>query len=74
MSKIILYTIDCPKCHVLEKKLQDKSVNFERVSDIEVLKEKGFNLFPKLEIDGRIMEFKEAVDWVNGVIMNGNSN
>lgn len=72
MEKVILYTINCPKCHVLESKLRDKQIVYTTVSDVETLKGKGFDLFPKLEVNGEVMEFKQAVDWVNGVEIHGN--
>lgn len=72
MASVILYTIDCPKCRVLESKLRDKQITYATVSDVETLKEKGFDLFPKLEVNGEVMEFKQAVDWVNGVGPLGN--
>ena len=62
----ILYTIDCPACKILEKKLRDKRIDFTIVNDREILKEKGFVQLPVLSIDGVIMNFKEAVAWVNG--------
>lgn len=72
MASVILYTIDCPKCRVLESKLRDKQIVYATVSDVETLKEKGFDLFPKLEVNGKVMDFKQAVDWVNGVGIHGN--
>ena len=72
MESVILYTIDCPKCRVLESKLRDKQIVYATVSDVETLKEKGFDLFPKLEVNGKVMDFKQAVDWVNGVGIHGN--
>lgn len=72
LESVILYTIDCPKCRVLESKLRDKQIVYATVSDVETLKEKGFDLFPKLEVNGKVMDFKQAVDWVNGVGFHGN--
>lgn len=71
MSKIILYTINCPKCNVLEKKLSEKNIPFISISDIEVFHEKHFQVFPMLEVNGEVMGFKQAVDWINGVDMSG---
>lgn len=64
MSKVILYEHGCPRCKVLKTKLDQKNVEYETVNDIELMQEKGFNEAPKLEVDGVIMGFKEAVDWV----------
>lgn len=64
---IILYTIDCPNCLVLEKKLKAKNIDFLRVSDEDTIKAKGFgdSLFPILEVDGTVMDYKTAIKWVN---------
>lgn len=64
MSKIILYEHGCPRCKVLKQKLDQKGIVYETVSDIEVMKAKGFTEAPKLEVDGLVIGFKEAVDWL----------
>ena len=63
-DKIILYSIGCPKCKVLEKKLQDKGVEFEVYSDTNKMKELGIDSLPVLEYKGQLMEFLEAVGWL----------
>ena len=65
-EKIILYEHGCPRCKVLKMKLDQKEIQYETVNDVEQMKAKGFSEAPKLEVDGVIMGFKEAVDWVNG--------
>lgn len=64
---IILYTIDCPKCIILEKKLKSKNIEFLKVSDIDTIKAKGFgdSSFPILEVDGVVMNYKTAISWIN---------
>lgn len=64
---IILYTIDCPKCIILEKKLKAKNIEFLKVSDIDTIKAKGFgdSSFPILEVDGVVMNYKTAISWIN---------
>ena len=64
---IILYSTHCPKCCVLEKKLQQKNISYEEVNDIEIMREKGYLTVPVLEVDGTSMDFKESVDWVNSL-------
>jgi glutaredoxin len=65
MGKVILYEHGCPRCKVLKAKLDNSGIQYETVNDIEVMKMKGFDEAPKLEIsDGTIMGFKEAVDWI----------
>jgi glutaredoxin len=66
MGKVILYEHGCPRCKVLKMKLDQKGVVYETVNDISIMQEKGFNEAPKLEVDGVVMGFKEAVDWLKG--------
>lgn len=64
MKKVILYEHGCPRCKVLKMKLDQKGVQYETVNDIKVMEEKGFKEAPKLEVDGIVYGFKEAVDWI----------
>lgn len=65
-NKIYLYTIDCPACKVLEQKLIRKGIDFVKVSDIEILREKGLEVFPVLEVEeNKLLSYGEAVRWVN---------
>ena len=66
---IILYTVDCPKCKVLEKKLNNANISFEVCKDTKLMAEKNISKLPMLEVDGEMLTFKEAVDMINkGVI------
>lgn len=62
---IILYSTDCPKCIILERKLKAKGLNFDLVKDVDIMLGKGFMSSPMLEIDGEIMDFAKANKWVN---------
>ena len=62
---VILYTTKCPKCNVLEAKLKNKNISYLAVSDIEIMKEKGFMQAPVLEVDGVTMDFVIANNWIN---------
>ena len=66
MENIILYEHGCPRCKVLKMKLDQKGIKYDTVNDIEVMKAKGFNEAPKLEVNGILMGFKEAVEWLKG--------
>ena len=63
-DKVILYEHGCPRCKVLKMKLDQKKIQYETVNDIEVMKAKGFNEAPKLEVNGTVMGFKDAMDWI----------
>lgn len=62
-----LYSTGCPKCKVLKSKLDNKQIEYTIIEDMEVMKNKGFNSLPVLEVDGTIYEFKEAVNYVNNL-------
>ena len=68
---VILYTIDCPKCLILEKKLAEKGIEFKTVKDKELMLQLGFSEVPMLRIvsgnNGNYVDlnFAEAVQWIN---------
>lgn len=64
MGKVILYEHGCPKCKILKMKLDQNGIQYETVNDVETMKAKGFKEAPKLEVDGTVMDFKAAVDWI----------
>ena len=63
--KIILYTIDCPKCKILEKKLNMNNIQYDICKDTKLMKEKNIQKLPMLSIDERLHSYKEAVDLIN---------
>lgn len=62
---VVLYTVGCSKCKVLSMKLDNKKIPYEVCTDIEIMKSMGFIQAPMLEVDGKIMNFTEAVEWAN---------
>lgn len=65
-TKVILYEHGCPRCKILKMKMDQKGVEYETVNDVEAMVAKGFTEAPKLEVNGEVMDFKEAVDWLKG--------
>ena len=63
----ILYSTGCPKCNVLKKKLTQKGVDFKLIEDADAMISKGFMSAPMLEVDGNVMNFMDAVKWVNAL-------
>ena len=59
-----LYSTNCPKCKILETKLNKKGINYSIVTDVDTMISKGFTQAPVLEIDGEVKEFREANTWV----------
>lgn len=63
--KVVLYSTGCPKCKVLKAKLDSKEISYDIISDTSVMINKGIETVPVLEVDGNVMDFKTAVDWIN---------
>lgn len=62
---IVFYSTHCPRCRVLQKKLNEKRLPYTECNDTEAMLQKGFHSSPMLEVDGVTMEFAQAVTWVN---------
>lgn len=67
MSEITLYTTHCPQCMVLEKKLNNASINYTTEENLEKIEELGFLAAPILKVDDKYMIFKEACDWIKNI-------
>lgn len=61
---VILYSTHCPKCNVLEKKLKASGIEYEEINDVNIMLEKGLKSAPNLEVDGQIMDFTQAANWI----------
>jgi len=44
-----------------------KGVTYQKVSDVEIMKQKGFMSTPMLEVDGNIMTYLEAINWIKEI-------
>ena len=64
---VILYSTHCPRCVVLEEKLEDANIEFKLIEDQKVMEEKGFMSAPMLEVDGQVMDFVKANKWINSL-------
>lgn len=62
-----LYSTNCPQCQILEKKLDSAHVQYVVDEDVANMMAKGFTSAPMLEVDGKVMNFAEAVRWVNQI-------
>lgn len=65
--QVILYTTHCPKCEVLEQKLKEKKVNYYVNDDLEEMLARGFTVAPMLQIGEDILDFGDAVRFINSV-------
>lgn len=64
---ITLYTTHCPKCEMLERKIIEKHIEIEICEDVDLMCEKGLTSAPALEVDGKLLNFKDAIKFINNL-------
>ena len=64
---IILYTTHCPKCKILENKLREANISYAECTNIDVMRNKGFDWVPVLEVDGECMNYNQALKWIDKI-------
>lgn len=62
---VVLYSIGCSRCNVLEAKLRKAGIEFEKVTDKDYMISLGLDAMPVLEIDGIRMTYSDAIQWIN---------
>lgn len=71
---IKLLTTHCPRCSVLQKKLDAAAIEYEMIEDVEVIQSYGIDFVPALVLTDMeianseataILDFASAVQWVN---------
>lgn len=54
-------------CKVLKTKLNLVGVSYEEINDQETMIAKGFKSAPILEVEGQVLNFKDAIEWVKNI-------
>jgi len=66
--KITLYTIGCPICKVVEKKLQTSGLEFDTVDDKDAVinfgNKHGIKSAPIVDVDGEVYDNKKILQWL----------
>lgn len=62
---VVLYTIDCPKCKVLENKLNAKGIEYEMCKDKNEMMRLGISVCPVLSVDDKLLDFHDGNKWIN---------
>lgn len=65
--KVVFYTIGCPQCLLVERKLKEKHIQYEEKNDIEEMISLGFEHAPILVVDGKSMGAKESLKWIKSI-------
>ena len=58
-------TATCPRCKVLKTKLEQKGIPYEECLDEAKMQELGIQSIPMLSVDGQLLDFSQAVKYVN---------
>lgn len=77
-----VYSLGCPKCIVLEMKLKQNSIKYERITDVDAVqnfgKEHKIYSLPLLEIideednkDSIVLNFTDAIRYINTLVEKG---
>jgi glutaredoxin len=62
-----LYSTGCPNCLVLEKKLKEKGLDYEKIDDINKIQELGFRSVPVLVDNEKVMDFISAIKYITNL-------
>lgn len=60
-----LYSTNCPKCKVLEMKMKQKNIEYEVSTNVEEMLALGIKSAPILSKEGELLQFADAVKWIN---------
>lgn len=64
---IVLYSTGCPKCKVLKQKLDSKPIQYTENNSVDEMLALGITQAPVLSVDGKLLTFVEANEWVNKI-------
>jgi glutaredoxin len=62
---IVLYSTGCPKCKVLKQKLDSKAIAYTENNTVSDMMALGIQQVPILEVDGELLSFTLANEWIN---------
>lgn len=66
-AKVIFYhTLSCPQCKMVEKLLNDNSIEYTSCIDMDEMRSKEIRHVPALGVDDKILMGKEIFAWVRG--------
>lgn len=69
--KITLYSTDCPRCKVLEKKLEQKKVDYEINKNLDeimsVAEQYGISSAPFIQVGDAVLAFEPANQFINNL-------
>ena len=64
--EVIFYSTHCPKCRVVEILLKQKGIEYKEDDDVQHMLALGVVNAPQLSVDGKLLDFSQAVAWLKG--------
>ena len=61
----VLYSTNCPRCAVLERKMDQLGIEFEKRTSIDEMLALGMTTAPMLKVDEELLDFNAANEWLN---------
>lgn len=66
---LVLYSNDCPRCKILERKLQELNLPFKVSKDLSVISQRGYSTVPMLMLtNAKLLDFSESIKYLTGSI------
>lgn len=62
---VVLYSTNCPKCKVLKQTLDKELIQYTENNSVDEMIKLGIVQVPMLSVDGDLMDYSKAVQWVN---------
>lgn len=62
---VTLYSTNCPRCKVLEKKMERAGVAFEVNTSVDEMIALGMRQAPMLKVDDELLDFAAANAWLD---------
>ena len=60
---VVVYSIDCPACKVLEKKLVNADIPYRVILDADIHRALGIELFPMMSLDNSVSSIDNLLDY-----------
>lgn len=64
---ITLYTIGCPRCKILEEKLNAAKIEYKKIDKLDEMPKEVVeqDRYPMLSVDDKLLNYVSAVKWLN---------
>ena len=57
-------SISCPKCRMLKMTLQQKGIEYEEITDVNVMTSLNIKNLPMLGVNGTLLNLPQAMKWI----------